>query len=263
MINLTKEQQTQCDKVMGKISLEKDRAALSDHVVNLSKCMVDISKKANVDLCNQVARVVVVLDYSGSMDTLYRSGTIQRTLNRLVPLGLSFDDNGELEVYLFQNTCMRLQEMTLENYETYKEEVIDTCGYYMGGTSYAPVIKEILKDTGKYSVSKKTGFFSGFGKSAAPTKTGEKVFVIFITDGANNDRPATDEVIRESALTDTFIQFIGLGRDSFDYLRELDDLSGRAIDNTGFTNLNDLSKISDEDLYTLVLEQFADWLRVI
>lgn len=88
------EEQAFANKIMGKISLSKDKQNLEKHVVNLSKCVVDLSKKSGVDLGNARAKVVVVLDYSGSMTGLYSKGVVQQTINKLVPLGLTFDDNG-------------------------------------------------------------------------------------------------------------------------------------------------------------------------
>ncbi len=269
MINLTKEQQEQYDKIIEKVSSDKDKQVLGDHVVNLSKCMVDLSSKSKVDLCGQIARVVVALDYSGSMNTLYNNGVIQRTLCRLVPLGLSFDDNGELEVYLFESGFKRFPVLTLQNYFDYVNSIINTSGYHMGGTCYAPVLNAILHDTHKLqtkAVSNKGGFFANlFGGSKStevvPVSEGDSVFVIFITDGENNDKSLTDDIIITSAKTNTFIQFIGIGNKKFDYLRKLDDLPGRVIDNTGFSNLQDLNNITDTDLYNMLLEQFVEWLK--
>lgn len=269
MVNLTKEQQAQYDKISSKISLAKDKEALDGYVVNLSKCMVDLSKKSNVDLCGKVARVIVALDYSGSMDNLYRNGAIQRTLNRLVPLGLSFDDNGELDVYLFENSFRKFEPLTLSNYANYKRDIIDTSNYRMGGTSYAPVLRDIV---GKFEIpsTPKTSIFGSlFGKKnntpATPitpiTDDGPMTFVLFITDGEPGDRAATDTVIRNSAYTNTFIQFIGIGNNDFDYLEHLDDLKDRPIDNTGFSKLTDLTSISDEDLYTMILKEFSGWIK--
>lgn len=264
MINLTKEQQQQYDKISSKISLAKDKDNLDGYVVNLSKCIVDLGKKSNVDLGGKTARVVVAIDYSGSMSELYRDGTIQQTLNRLVPLGLSFDDNGELEVFLFQEDYKEFAPLTLKNYSDYKTAVIDRSGYHMGGTMYSPVLEAILKDTGAVS-KKRGGLFSRVfsNHEATPVSAAEDplTFVLFITDGEPFDNMATDKVIRESAKTNTFIQFIGIGLNRFKYLKHLDDLGGRVIDNTGFSELNDLNAISDEDLYTMILEEFAGWIK--
>ena len=265
-INLTKNEEQLTAEVMGKINLSKDKEKLEKHVVNLSKCMVNLSKKAEVDLGITKARVIVALDYSGSMGHLYRNGTVQKTLNKLVPLGLTFDDNGEIEVYLFQNGYRKVDEMTLDNYSDYVKDVIDTCGYDMGGTEYAPVLKAI-RDIHKPAKKVSGGFLKGLFKKkveeVAEAGADENIFVIFITDGDNFDKAATDDIVRELSHTRTFIQFVGIGSEKFKYLQKLDDLTGRPVDNTGFTKFNDVSKVDDTELYSKVLEQFADWLKVI
>lgn len=265
MINLTKEEQAQADKVMSKISLDKDKAALGDHVASLSKCMIDLGKKTAVDLTGLTARVILVLDYSGSMNSLYRNGTIQNTLSRLAPLGLTFDDNGAIEVYLFQNDCKKLSDLTLQNYADYKSKVIDKSGYSMGGTNYAPVIEAVLTDTGKRTPGETRSGFLGIKKASEPVlkKTGETTLVMFVTDGDNDDKPQTDAIVRDSSKTDAFIQFIGIGDAKFNYLKKLDDLDGRDTDNTGFTNLANLNDIGDEELYRIILEEFANWTKTV
>ena len=268
-VSLTKTEDQLTNEVMGKINLSKDKEKLEKHVVNLSKCVVNLSKKANVDLGGVKARVIAVLDYSGSMSGLYRKGVVQKTLNKLVPLGLTFDDNGEIEVYLFQNSYRKLDEMTVDNYSDYVNEVIEKSGYSMGGTEYAPVLRAIQNIHQPVVMSKAKGLLGGlFKKKATPVEevSGDKdeiIFVIFITDGDNSDMSETDEIVRELSKTKTFIQFIGVGDEKFKYLQKLDDLSGRAVDNTGFTRFKDISKVDDTELYEKVLEQFADWLKVV
>lgn len=252
----TEEELTQ--KVMGKISLLKDKVNLEKHVVNLSKCIVDLGKKSGVDLGSARARVVVALDYSGSMSLLYSKGTVQRTINRLVPLGLTFDDNGSIDIYLFQNDFMKLMDLTLSNYENYVQNIIQTSGYRMGGTSYAPVLKAIIE--GK--MHKKTGFFGRNTKTnTAIVNDNEPTFILFITDGENSDREETNKIIKKSSDMNVFIQFIGIGNEKFKYLKSLDEMHGRVRDNTGFTKMKDLDKADDKELYTNVLEQFAKWLK--
>lgn len=47
----------------------------------------------------------------------------------------------------------------------------------------------------------------------------------------------------------------------FDYLKSLDGMKGRKHDNTGFTAVKDMNKMSDEQLYTEILRQYKDWLN--
>ena len=46
------------------------------------------------------------------------------------------------------------------------------------------------------------------------------------------------------------------------YLEKLDDLDGRECDNTGFVRFSNIDKVDDTELYSKVIEQFADWLKV-
>lgn len=261
MIQLKKNEEELTKEVMGKISLSKDKANLEKHVVNLSKCVVDLSKKNDVDLGATKAKVVVVLDYSGSMRGLYDKGVVQHTINRLVPLGLTFDDNGSIDAYLFQNDYRKMQDINPSNYEDFVKSVIYKSGYSMGGTEYAPVLKAIIEGD---TVCQKSGFF-GFGKKIVKSDSivddGDPTIILFITDGENSDKNATDEIIRKSSEKNVFIQFIGIGHEDFKYLKKLDDLKGRKRDNTGFSKMEALDKADDNELYTKVLEQFSEWLK--
>ena len=268
MIELKKNEEQLTNEVMGKISLSKDKVNLEKHVVSLSKTVVDLSKKNGVDLGDLRAKVVVALDYSGSMSDLYRRGVVQNTISRLVPLGLTFDDNGSIDVYLFESGYRKFDDLTIENYEDYVKEVIDKSGYSMGGTNYAGVLNDIVFGGTHTETVQKKGLF-GFGKKAVTTEVhGEAIvsddqptFVIFITDGENMDKRETDDVIRRASKENVFIQFVGIGSEKFKYLKELDNLSGRERDNTGFVKLNKLDAVSDSELYTSVLEEFAAWLK--
>lgn len=259
------------EKVMSRINLSKDKINLEKHVISLSKSVIDLSKKSNVDLGNITAQVVVVLDYSGSMNSLYNNGTVQQTLSRLVPLGLTFDDNGAVEVFLFQNDFKQLDAMTLDNYADYIENVARKSGYSMGGTCYAPVLRAVINgaDVSYTEVEEVKGFL-GFKKQKEVVKLKHQpgivndavpTYILFITDGANSDETKTSELLREVCAKNVFIQFVGIGNESFRYLEQLDTLSGRSRDNTGFCRMTDLTAVPDEQLYTTVLAEFANWLK--
>lgn len=259
-VSLKKTEEELTQEVMNKISLSKDKVKLEKHVVNLSKCMIDISQRNGVDLGSQKAKVVVVLDYSGSMRNLYKNGTVQNTINRLVPLGLTFDDNGSIDMYLFQTDYRKMDDISLDNYENYITSVVNTSGYRMGQTNYAPVLNAIINgenipSSGILGVFGKMNHVNGIVDEVSPT------FVLFITDGANADKAKTTAVIKQSSEMNVFIQFIGIGKEQFEYLERLDRLPGRKIDNTGFSKMSSLEGASDMELYTNVLEEFSHWLK--
>ena len=263
MINLSKTEEQLTNEVMGKINLSKDKEVLGGHVVNLSKAVVNLSKKNDIDLSNHRARVVAVLDYSGSMYRMYTDGVVQETLNKLIPLGLMFDDNGEVDCYLFEDGYRKLEGMNSGNYGTYVRDIIKPNYRDMGCTCYAPVLRGINKDY--FGDGRKVkGLFKGlFGKKTEESvdKNNDPVFVIFITDGSNSDKHDTNEIIRELSSKNIFIQFIGIGDEKFSYLEKLDGLTGRECDNTGFEKFSGLKGLSDSELYNKVLSQYPNWLK--
>lgn len=210
---------------------------------NLNKVLIDMSKSSKIDMTKHEAKVALAMDFSGSMDSLYYNGSVQAVITRLLPIALKFDDNGELESWLFSNGSHKLDPVNADNYQTYVDDYMLSSGMNMGGTNYAPVLKDIVK----YCNRQKS--------SNIPA------FIIFITDGANWDTSETDQIIREISKYNMFIQFVGIGNDRFDYLRKLDDLDGRDNDNTGFIAVKDMNRMSDLELYTELLRQYKDWLN--
>jgi hypothetical protein len=217
---------------------------MSKHAENLNTVLIDMSKNGKTNMSNHTARVAVVMDYSGSMSNMFRNGSVQDVITRLLPIALKFDDNGELESWLFSEGYERLEPVTASNYERYVKNIMMNASMYMGGTNYAPALKDIVR------------YYKDKHPSTIPA------FVMFITDGDNWDETATNAIIRELSNYNMFVQFVGIGNGSdFNYLRELDNLSGRKHDNTGFIAVRDMNKMNDQQLYTEMLRQYNDWLN--
>lgn len=217
---------------------------MSKHAENLNTVLIDMSKNGKTNMSNHIARVALAMDYSGSMSGMFRNGAVQDAITRLLPIALKFDDNGELESWLFSDGYERLAPVTASNYDGYVKNVMMRARMDMGGTNYAPALKDIVK----------------FYKDKHPSTTPS--FVMFITDGDNWDEYETNAIIRELSNYNMFVQFVGIGNGSnFNYLRELDNLSGRKHDNTGFIAVRDMEKMNDQQLYTEMLRQYNDWLN--
>jgi uncharacterized protein with von Willebrand factor type A (vWA) domain len=218
--------------------------SLQKSVLSLDKTLITLEKKSGFSFDGHRAKVAVAMDYSGSMSGMFRSGAVQDVITRLLPIALKFDDNGELESWLFSEGYERLAPVTASNYEGYVKNVMMQAGMYMGGTNYAPALKDIVK------------YYKDKHPSTIPS------FVMFITDGDNWDESETNKIVRELSNYNMFVQFVGIGNGSnFTYLRELDNLSGRKYDNTGFIAVSDMNKMDDQQLYTEVLRQYNDWLN--
>lgn len=208
--------------------------------------ILDLSKK--IGLRGQKSTVVLALDYSGSMTTLYNNGQVQELVERVLPLGLAFDDNGEVDFYLFENRFKKLPEnLTLSNINGYiNNKVLNK--YSMGATSYAPVINEIVKEF------KPSGGLFGSKVLDIP------VYVLFITDGENDDKSDTEKALIEASKYGIFFQFIGIGNSSFSFLEKLDNLGGRNIDNANFCKIQNPNSKSDDDLYALLLKEYPGFV---
>lgn len=222
-------------------------------MLNLSKeeslKMLDLRKEQVNMLClekeplqNLTSRVGVILDYSGSMSKLYNNGTVQAVLEKLFPLALQFDDNGEMELWIFDDHFHRLDNITKDNYYGYIENNVLN-KYHMGCTEYAPVLKDVYQ---KYMLEEPANLPN---------------YIIFITDGDNSDKPAATRVITELSKYPIFIQFIGIGKSKFNYLEQLDSMDGRYVDNANFFKIDDINNKKDEDLYKELLKEYPTWLE--
>lgn len=166
---------------------------MSKHQENLNTVLINMSKDNKIDMTKHVARVALAMDYSGSMSNLFRNGSVQETVSRLLPIALRFDDNGELESWLFSNGSERLAAVTKDNYSTYVRKVMNKANMSMGGTNYAPVLKEMVS------------YYKDIEPSEVPA------FIIFITDGENWDTNETNKIVKELSNYNMFVQFIGIG----------------------------------------------------
>lgn len=212
---------------------------LNEYKFSLEKVSVNLTKSTGVSFDGLKSKVKLVLDYSGSMYDLYKDETVQEVITKLLPLALKFDDDGELECYLFSDGYKEIEPCTESNYADYVDNIAVKSGFSMDGTEYAPVLRAIhIRDT-----------------KNIPT------FTIFITDGDNSDKPYTDVIIRDISTDNGFIMFVGIGNSRFDYLERLDNLSGRPVDNTGFVKFSDISSVSETELYTKLLTEYSSWLK--
>ncbi len=190
-----------------------------------------------------VNRVGVVIDKSGSMRKAFKEGYVQEVIERLFPIALEFDDNGELDVWLFNDEYIRMPSVNRDNLYNYVQDNIMTgmAAKFWGQTKYAPVMEDVYT---KYVREEPSDIPS---------------YVIFITDGNNSDKANTKNIITRASEQNIFWQFIGIGDEKFEFLQRLDGLKGRTVDNANFFAANDISLTEDRELYDLLLSEYPDW----
>lgn len=229
----------------------------------------------------QRASVKLGIDRSVSIQDLYDNGTMQKVIERVIPASLVLDDDGKLGMYSFADTVTRLSQFATEsNYAGFVNNYMSNIDY--GGTKYAPMIQAIMSDCGvdrqkQITYMKHTKKLFGFGKD---TQVEQKDYIhvgptgynmmptiaIIITDGDAEDKLDAERLIVDAAKYPIFFQFVGVkGNPSpdFKFLKSIDTLKGRFIDNVGFTEVtaSDLASKTDEQFYKMLLTEFTQsWL---
>ncbi|TDD76796.1 stress response protein [Actinomadura rubrisoli] len=240
------------------ISLKKQKLiSLEKRLENESPALLSLTKKAAVSLEKRglgehTARVALCLDISGSMSWLYESGKIQALAERVLALAARFDDDAEVEVFLFAAKGHKAGGLGLHNHQGYVDDLVRRYGFE-GGTYYSKAMRLIRKH-----------YFGSDKKRAAPLAAGSPVYVMFLTDGGTFDPKETDNQVMWSSYEPLFWQFIaitqGAGDAEFAYLQRLDDMPGRHVDNADFFTVDDPSTISDDALFDLLMTEYPNWL---
>jgi len=245
-----------------RVSLEKRVEKEAPHLVSLVKKVGVSLDKAG--LGQHRARVALCLDISGSMHKLYSSGKISEFTKRILALAARFDDDGELDVFLFGEQAHQPAPMQLAGSQSYIERI--TRDYPLeGGTDYGKAIAMIRRHY--------------FPKSTAaqrqPQKAQLPVYVMFLTDGQTSNEGFTERQITEASYEPIFWQFMGIGKSNkstkkgfwqkltetdFSFLEKLDTMDNRFIDNANFFSVEAPDQETDEGLYDLLLTEYKEWI---
>lgn len=249
-----------------KINLEKKLEKQAPQLLNLvKKAKISLEK---VGLENHDAKVALCLDISGSMSSLYKKGKIQQFTERILALATRFDDDGTIDIFLFGQHAHHVGELSIDNFNGFINRM--NSNYPLeGGTYYSKAMKLIREHYFKQASSHKTPF-----PQTLP------VYVMFITDGATSDEAKTRTQLKDSSYEPIFWQFMAigaskkdrkkrkelgflqsLGRTSFTFLEELDEMEDRFIDNANFFSVEDPELIPDDELYDLLLEEYPSWVK--
>jgi hypothetical protein len=238
-------------------------------------------EKYNRGLSSILMEVNLILDKSGSISNLYKNGKIQELLERIVPMALSFDTNQELGLYLFDDSVSQSKlTVTLNNLENFVQNNLSNISF--GGTNYSPAIHKVMNDNFTKSTRTltktrkvKSGGLFGFGGSEKletytvneiayePNLNKIPVFNIFITDGDNWDKAETIKAIEQASYAGAFFVFVGIGDmgcTEFPFLEKLDDLEGRFVDNANYFSVQNLQNMSDQELYSKLLDEVPQWI---
>ncbi|KPF85608.1 hypothetical protein IP70_11205 [alpha proteobacterium AAP38] len=245
----------------GRVELEKKLVSLEKkdpQLVSLvKKVQVSLEKKR---LVTDRAKVALVLDISGSMQSLYRSGKVQHFVERAMAVAYRFDDDGEIDVFLFGEGDHHYGSLNVGSYRGFVQNMLRQYGLE-GGTRYGRVMRRIRE------------FYS-----RQPDWGQLPIYVMFVTDGGTEDRALSEKMILEASREPIHWNFMAIGERSsgglfgggkktgrlprgFDFLAYLDDMPGRLVDNANFFAVDDPSGPSDEQMFDLLMEEFPSWQK--
>jgi len=247
------------------VNLEKKLEARGD------RKLLDLTKKAAVSLEKRglgehTARVAICLDISGSMHRLYSSGKIQALAERVLALGMRFDDDASIDCFLFGREAYAAGAMSPDNYASYVSEILRS-QQLEPATFYGKAMGLIRQH-----------YFGSDAPRSSPY-TDLPVYVMFITDGATFDEDVARAQVVSSAYEPLFWQFMAIGRSNaattgsrglfrssprrseFAFLESLDDMSGRYLDNADFFAVEDPAAVSDDQLFELMMTEYPGWLQ--
>lgn len=206
--------------------------------------LVSLVKTAAVSLTKagltgQRAAVYLVLDHSGSMRPFYRSGAVQRLAEQALGLSANLDDDGTVPTGYFGSTAEAMFDVYLNSCYV---DVIDRThpDVRWGSTNYVAAMQNVIDEH----------------RRSGATAPG---LVIFQTDGAPDDRAATERALRDASDQPIFWAFVGFG-DNIHFLERLDDLRGRKVDNASFFHARNPAQVTDTELYDGITHEYASWL---
>lgn len=233
-------------------------------LLTLSKAASDAVRSNR--LGGQKAKVALALDFSGSMRKRYQSGAMQRLVEKVLALATQLDDDGAIDLFVFDTDADYLGEVTLENFRGFIAKVTD--GRHMGTTNYHDLFKGVLDH---YDLTPQRNIVAGGGlvgdtrkfDEYAPLSSpiNEPVLAIFLTDGSPDSKTKAVKELVTASYAPVFWQFLSIGSESIKFLEKLDDeVKGRYIDNADYKPVGDVDKLTGDELYSMVLDEFPDWV---
>ena len=193
------------------------------------------------------ARVLLVIDKTGSMKKQYATGVVHRVVERMVAVATQIDDDGQLEPYLYARLFVALPDITVVDSEQWSTTYLHLTGTH-GGVDYTPI-------------GNSNDELPIMNHILSTVDSREPTLVFFFTDGGFKNRGPIATFMRMAAKAPIFWQFVGIGQANYGVLEKLDTMDGRVVDNAGFFALDDIDAISDADLYERILSEFPDWVR--
>jgi hypothetical protein len=209
------------------------------------------------------ARVILVLDASGSMSFLYTRGVVADVVERMAAVAAQLDDDGEMQAWTFASNPARLPDLALGDLPEWLQRHVRVgeLALFRRKKSRKGLLpgqvdmRAVGVQNEEQKVIAEVRRYVREHPAAAPT------LVLFFSDGGVYRNKEIETELREAVDEPVFWQFVGLGRSDYGVLQRFDTLPGRRVDNVGFFAVDDISGVPDAELYDRLLSEFPSWMR--
>lgn len=209
------------------------------------------------------ARVILVLDASGSMSGLYYKGVVADVVERMVAVAAELDDDGVMQAWTFASHPARLPDLSPGELPEWLELHVRVGELTLFRRSKKPRkglrpgqvdMRAVGIQNEEQRVIAEVRAYVREHPAADPT------LVLFFSDGGVYRNKEIEKELREAVEEPVFWQFVGLGRSNYGVLERFDELPGRRVDNVGFFAVDDIAGLPDPELYDRLLSQFPAWV---
>uniref|UniRef100_UPI000AEEBE63 VWA domain-containing protein n=1 Tax=Nocardia crassostreae TaxID=53428 RepID=UPI000AEEBE63 len=245
-IRLTKGEERLPVDMRKRLSLRKEQVAVS------------LAKQGMPGL---TARVVLVLDASGSMAPLYSKQVVHRVVERMAAVAAQLDDNGAMLAWTFASNPARLPDLTIGGLPQWISLHV-RCGQFKVLLGRGARLQPGQVDMRKVGImNEEQKVISEVRRYVRAEPQPLPTLVLFFSDGGVYKNQEIERELRAAVEEPIFWQFIGLGSSNgYGVLEKLDTMRGRRVDNVGFFAVDDIDEVSDPDLYDRLLGEFPAWI---
>ncbi|WP_405675502.1 VWA domain-containing protein [Streptomyces sp. NBC_01511] len=210
-----------------------------------------------------VARVILVLDASGSMSALYSRGVVKNVAERMAAVAAQLDDDGEMQAWTFASNPARLPDLVIGELPEWLRLHVRVGQMSLFGRKKPPKgqvpgqvdMRAVGFQNEEQKVIAEVRAYVRDNPVPVPT------LVLFFSDGGVYRDSEIERELRAAVEEPVFWQFVGLGRANYGVLQRFDTMAGRRVDNVGFFAVDDIEQVSDPELYDRLLSDFPSWLR--